>query len=548
MASAARKIADRLTASKRKRGGPAVALAKAKAKSDKKDKKDDKKDKKEPDRKDKAVRPVAVNFDGRSAQSMLRNAYRAQLDLLSLADTKASIMISITGLSTSVLVASDLFGLGHSNNMLLPSGALLLTFLVALTFAVLAARPPRFARQQNAALTDASIDEASVLHFANISRFSPEDYLDAFSRVVTSSQRTHHHMIVHLHELGTWLERKFKLLRISYSAFLGGLIVSGVLFLTSGLDPSALIESLRGATFTPFKAVHEPSAVAQLPDGRLLTLQDEGELPMGTLVPAENGQLVEQAIRYQDQVRAAGEAVKLNDLEGMTRKGDHLYAITSHAGRKSGGRSEARERLVRFQIQGDTIVDLEVAAGLVKAVTGRHAALKPSIESHGPGRDGFNIEGLSFDAAQERLLVALRTPLMGADAVVLTIENPDAIFDSGEAPRVGPDLIRLDLSGEGIRSMEYVPELEGYLILAGNKGRSEEQWLWFWPGGGSSQPRPATIDGQSRFRNGEGLTPARLNGQSWIVLVSDDGSEKNGRPGHYLLAPLSALEIDPAGS
>ena len=544
MASAARKIADRLTASKRKRGGPAVAFAKAKAKSDKKDKKDDKKDKKEPDRKDKAVRPVAVNFDGRSAQSMLRNAYRAQLDLLSLADTKASIMISITGLSTSVLVASDLFGLGHSSNMLLPSGALLVTFLVALTFAVLAARPPRFARQQNAVQTEASIDEASVLHFANISRFSPEGYLDAFSQVVTNSQRTHHHMIVHLHELGTWLERKFKLLRISYSAFLGGLIVSGILFLTSGLDPSTLMESLRGTTFTPFKAVHEPSAVAQLPDGRLLILQDEGELPMGTLVPAENGQLVEQAIRYQNQVQAAGEAVKLNDLEGVTRKGDYLYAITSHSGRRSGARSEARERLVRFQVEGNTIVDLKVAAGLVTAVTGRHAALKPSIESH--GRDGFNIEGLSFDAAQERLLVALRTPLMGADAVVLTIENPDAIFDSGEALRVGPDLIRLDLSGEGIRSMEYVPELEGYLILAGNKGRSEDQWLWFWPGAGSPQPRPARIDGQSRFRNGEGLTLARLNGESWIVLVSDDGSEKVGRPGHYLRAPLSALEIEAA--
>ena len=120
-------------------------------------------------------------------------------------------------------------------------------------------------------------------------------------------------------------------------------------------------------------------SVAQLPDGRLLILQDEGELPMGTLIPAENGQLVEQAIRYQNQVPAAGEAVKLNDLEGVTRKGDYLYAITSHSARKSGGRSEARERLVRFQIEGESIVDLKVAAGLVKAVIGRHAALKPLI-------------------------------------------------------------------------------------------------------------------------------------------------------------------------
>jgi hypothetical protein len=542
MVSAARKITDRLPTSKRKGGAAAVAFLKAKKKSYKKDKRE--KDRKEPERKGKPLRPVAVNFDGRSAQSMLRNAYRAQLDLLSLADTKASIMISITGLAASVLVASDMFGLGHSNNLLLPSGALLLTFLVALTFAVLAARPPRNTRRQGNAHSEISADSASVLHFANISRVSPEDYLDAFSQVVTSSQRTHHHMIVHLHELGTWLERKFKLLRISYSAFLGGLIVSGILFLTAGLDPSALLGSLQGTKFTAFKAVYEPSAVAQLPDGRLLILQDESHLPMGTLVPAGDSQFVEQPIWHQDQL---GQAFKLSDLEGMTRKGDYIYAITSHAGKRSGARSETRERLVRFRVEGDRIVDLDIATGLKEAVLARQAALKPALESGNSKRDGFNIEGLSFDAAQQRLLVALRTPLMGDRAVVLAIENPDAIFDSGKAPRVGPDLIRLDLAGKGIRSLEYVPDLHGYLILAGNRGRSEEQWLWFWSGNESSRPRPATLGGRSRFLNGEGLTPARLDGEPWIAVVSDDGSTPDGRPGHYLIAPLSALEIDPAG-
>ncbi len=539
MASAARKTTDRLPASKRKRGAAAVEVFKVKNKGDKKTRKDK-------ERTGKEYRQVTVNFDGRSAQSMLRNAYRAQLDLLSLADTKASIMISITGLAASVLVASDMFGLGRSNSLLLPSAALLLTFLVALTFAVLAARPPRRSRQQCDAQSEISADAASVLHFANISRFSSEDYVDAFSEVVTNSQRTHRHMIVHLHELGTWLERKFKLLRISYSAFLGGLIVSGLLFLTAGVNPAALLESLRDAGFVPFKAVYEPSALAQLPDGRLLILQDEAELPMATLAPAQDGQLVEQAIWYQRQGPAAGDALSLSDLEGMTRKGEHLYAITSHAGRRSGKRDEARERLVRFRVEGDSIVDLRIATGLTKAVLARHPALTSSIESLDPKRDGFNIEGLTVDAPRQRLLVALRTPLVEAQAVVLTIENPDAMFDSGQAPRVGADLIRLDLSGEGIRSIEYVSELEGYLILAASGGRSEQQWLWFWPGDESSQPRPASIDGRSRFRNGEGLTLAHLNGEARIVLVSDDGNKSAGKPGHYLIAPLSAVTFDTA--
>ena len=51
---------------------------------------DSQKKKKDKNRRKKKASTVLVNFDGRSAQSMLRNGYRAQLDLLALADTKAA--------------------------------------------------------------------------------------------------------------------------------------------------------------------------------------------------------------------------------------------------------------------------------------------------------------------------------------------------------------------------------------------------------------------------------------------------------------------------
>lgn len=485
---------------------------------------------------------VVVNFEGRSAQSMLRNGYRAQLDLLALADTKASIMISITGMSASVLVASDMLGLGHSGELLLPSGALLLTFLTALTFAVLAARPPRRTKRGERGPATLDADASSVLHFASISRLTRDAYVDHMAEVLTCSERTHRHMIVHLHELGSWLERKFRLLRVSYGTFLGGLLISGTLFLGTGIDPSAILASAMSPKFTPFEGLYEPSAITQLPDGRILVLQDEAKLPILALTIQQDESLTGQILAFQDGPTSNGRPFAPNDLEGAARQGDFIYAFTSHARKKNGSRQASREQLVRFQVQGDEIVEMAVAGDLRDAILRQHPDLQEAMDSRRPEVDGFNIEGLAFDAQGRHLLVALRKPLIEGRAILLTIENPVEIFERGEAPRIGPELLQLDLDGRGIRSIEYMPELKGHLILAGNKGPSEAQRLWLWPESGS-QPQPVSIAGQTGFANGEGLARVRSGDETLILIVSDDGKVASGKPATYFMAPLDDLRI-----
>ncbi len=109
-----------------------------------------------------------------------------------------------------------------------------------------------------------------------------------------------------------------------------------------------------------------------------------------------------------DILRDAGKSGKLDDLEGIAVDSrDYAYAVTSHSRTESGKRKSGREKLIRFRLDGNDIVDLKVYNGLFDAIASSH----PSIDRAARARkvkdgEGLNIEGLSLDASGQRLLVA----------------------------------------------------------------------------------------------------------------------------------------------
>jgi hypothetical protein len=91
----------------------------------------------------------------------------------------------------------------------------------------------------------------------------------------------------------------------------------------------------------------------------------------------------------------------------------------------------AREKLVRFRIDGRRVVGLKVVDGLKSALTSGHAVLAGAAKV----RDvkvgcGLNIEGLEISPDQQHIE-------------------------------------KLDLGGHGIRGLSYVPALGAYLIIGG---------------------------------------------------------------------------------
>ncbi len=165
---------------------------------------------------------------GRSTETLFRIVYRTHMDLSSLADTKANIMISITGIAISILLAGMSGALESRPHLLLPGGVMLLGAILAMIFAVQAARP----RVSNPVVTkaDADADRTNVLFFGTFNRLTSPDFVDVMMRLIDDSDRVHASLLRDLHQLGGVLERKFRLLRTAYTIFMWSVAIGAVLF------------------------------------------------------------------------------------------------------------------------------------------------------------------------------------------------------------------------------------------------------------------------------------------------------------------------------
>lgn len=289
--------------------------------------------------------------------------------------------------------------------------------------------------------------------------------------------------------------------------------------------------------FTPLPGIHEPSAIQQLPDGRFLVVEDEKEHPLSLVTIRADGttQVVPLAIDAQ-----------LDDLEGIAvDAAGHVYAVTSHSRSGKGAEKKARERLVRFRIEGGRLVAPVVVAGLKAALVAAHPVLAAAAALRDVKADGgLNIEALEVAPDRQGLLLGFRSPLQAGRALLARLENPDAVFDAGAAPRIAPQLETLDLGGHGLRGMSHVPALGGYLLISGPVAKEQTQFrLWFWSGRTADAPRRAAVPGLPGFEHAEGVAPALIDGQQKIVIVSDDGDRAAGRPARFLLLDPMRIQI-----
>ena len=165
----------------------------------------------------------------RGTETVFRTAYRTHLDLSSLADTKANIMISINGLILSIIIAGVGPRIDANPWILYPVVVLLLVCLVSMVFAILSARP-RINRHE-VTLDDVRENKTNILFFGNYANMSEADYVEGMEELLQSGERIYHNMIRDLYGIGTVLMKKYSLLRYAYTVFMVGLVVSVLLFI-----------------------------------------------------------------------------------------------------------------------------------------------------------------------------------------------------------------------------------------------------------------------------------------------------------------------------
>lgn len=491
----------------------------------------------------KKKKPKKKNFTSKGIETMFRSSFRMLLDLTSLADGKANIMLSINSLSFTIVAVAGSFIVNSEPLLLLPISVFLISSLGAMIFAVLATKPR--VPQTHTSKEELLKGNSELLYFKNFTELSQKEYVMATENVMQNPKKVYSQMSKSIYGLGVGLTKKFNLLNISFSIFIYGLFVTIILFLgVFGFIVLGQKEAnAQSKEWQKFKEVYEPSAITQLQDGRFFVIEDEKEYALRILKLNENQTSSSELLLGSNL--PINEMQKLDDLEGIdTDRNGFIFAITSHSRSKKGKVKKNREKFLRFTLNGNQIENASVVLDLKEYLIANQEVLINAAKVKDVKNDGgLNIEGLAFDSQKENLLIGYRSPLLDSKAIISTIKNPTEIFTLGQKPRTSQKLLLVDLQGEGIRGMHYDSKLGGFLIISGPSEKLQVPFkLWFW--NQKETPKRVKIKNLKSLEHAEGITSAQIDGKEFLVIVSDDGDSKANKSGSYLIVNYEDLIIE----
>jgi hypothetical protein len=217
-----------------------------------------------------------------------------------------------------------------------------------------------------------------------------------------------------------------------------------------------------------------------------------------------------------------------SDLEGAALIGDRVYWISSHS-----FNSEGEDKAKRKVFFATGIVQKDGKPTLVGIGQPVRSLRDAIAKAAGVEHSKLNIEGLAA-TPEGGLLIGLRAPLRGDDAIVVPFLNPAAVVDRGALPEFGAAK-KVKLQGRGIRSIDLVRDPTGpyYVIVAGPVTDSAEGFgLFRWAGPDSNGPLSDPVPIEPVHLAGTKPEAAMaVPGQGLVQLLSDDDdicSDENG--------------------
>ena len=215
-------------------------LEKKLKKTEKKLKKKAKKAKKKAKKKAEKRGKTAIQSE-KSAQVMLKTTLRNNIDLTSIADGKANIMLSISSVILSIGLPVIATYIPQFTYLVVPAGVLLLTCVLTITYATLATRPVY--TEGKTKLSDLKSGKTNLFFFGNYYNMGLGDYKEAMDAVLDDQEVLDNSILNDLYWLGVALGHKFNRLRICYGIFLTGMIVSALSFVVAFYFSGPLAES-----------------------------------------------------------------------------------------------------------------------------------------------------------------------------------------------------------------------------------------------------------------------------------------------------------------
>ena len=178
-------------------------------------------------KKDKEDKPKLESLS-RGVETLYKTAYQTHLNLNSLADSKAHIMLSVNSILLSASVSFLIPKWESDARLVIPTSALLICSLLTIFYAILTIKPKLI--KGHISVDDVKKKTAYLLFFGNYTNMSLSDYKWGMSEMIKDPEYTYNSMSQSLYFLGQVLAKKYKFLNYCYLVFINGLILAVILF------------------------------------------------------------------------------------------------------------------------------------------------------------------------------------------------------------------------------------------------------------------------------------------------------------------------------
>lgn len=193
-------------------------------KAKKKPKKNKRKNKNKGRRKDDPHRGTS-----RGIETMFRVTFQNHIELTALADNKANTLININGIIISLVIALVSPRIATNSWMMIPALLLTTGCMVSLGYAIFASRPRILATLISKEMV--LKNEAEILFFGNFVNMSIAEFQDTMNELLANRNLLYDNMTRNLYFMGKVLEKKYRLLKYSYTIFFMTLAMAVVFFI-----------------------------------------------------------------------------------------------------------------------------------------------------------------------------------------------------------------------------------------------------------------------------------------------------------------------------
>jgi len=166
----------------------------------------------------------------RGIQTFYRVALRNHIKLSDIADTKANILLSVNAIIISLVLSNLISKLDNPNNtyLILPTAIFIISSVISMVLSVLATRPNvtsgKFTKE------DVENKNVNLAFFGNFHKMDLKDYEWAVGELIKDKDSMYNTLTKDLYYLGKVLDRKYKLLRLTYTFFMIGTVISVLAF------------------------------------------------------------------------------------------------------------------------------------------------------------------------------------------------------------------------------------------------------------------------------------------------------------------------------